>query len=252
MFGPMQNNPCETLTERGNDSCVADELHDLQPEPCFSNSENSDLISKFGHGGPRDNSGGQRDGAGRKPRRLNEFKPLGSRWYVAQVRAGREYQIARELIEGEVRQGYSPRPSFTVESPMIAVVGRRKGIVTTDRVQMFPGYIFIRFDRDAEDWASIRSVEGVIQIFMTKLLTPIPLPSGFVERLIESAPDRLKLADVRREQFADGSSLVVADGPLAGLAATCRECDGLTTTVALVFLGQRMVMTMPRSALREA
>ena len=46
-------------------------------------------------------------------------------------------------------------------------------------------------------------------------MTPIPLPVGFVEQLIDTAPERLKFAAVRLPSYAAGQALRES-GPFAG------------------------------------
>src|SRR4051812_14008405 len=50
-----------------------------------------------------------------------------------------------------------------------------------------PGYFFVEFDRELDDWGQLNRVPGIIEI----LGSPTPLDTGIVEDLVERLPRRL-------------------------------------------------------------
>jgi transcription antitermination factor NusG len=119
---------------------------------------------------------------------------------------------------------------------------------------MFGGYIFVRFDRMADNWRAIsrETCDGVIRLMMTRGEIPIPLPAGFVERLKDKEADRLKLPEERLEVFPTGALLVVEEGPFFSFPATCIECDGYNTTARVTIFGREVPLTAPRAWFRAA
>lgn len=225
--------------------------------PCVPPAEGleMDLISskpgwggaRANSGGPRANSGGAREGAGRKPaQRIIQRSPPGPRWYVLQIHANARDRIVRDLVEGESRTGYPPRPPFTVELPMKADEVVRRGKREVVQVPMFTGYLFVQFDRDTDNWPAVQQVDGVIRVFTTRSLNPIPLPAGFVENLIKLAPERLHLPAVRMPLCEPGQKLRLAGGPMDGFPAVCLTCDGLTTRIGVHVFGRDVEMVVRR------
>ena len=163
--------------------------------------------------------GGKRIGAGRKPNPPHRLiqRATGPRWYVFEMMRGQEDRIVRELLIGEDRRGLvRRRPPFEVCQPRIVVEVVRKGQRLAVHQNMFAGYSFLRLDAVSEPWPLIREVEGVLRIFTTKSInpdtgnvTPIPLPVGFVEQLIDTAAQRLSFAAVRLPSYAAGQALRV-------------------------------------------
>jgi transcription antitermination factor NusG len=203
--------------------------------------------------------GGARPGAGRKPSQRFIQRATGPRWYVFEMMRGQEDRIVRELLEGEDRPGYIARPSFHVCQPRIAVEVFRKGKRQVVHQNMFAGYAFAFLDHRRDPWPLIREVDGVLRIFTTNSVnpetgnvTPIPLPVGFVEALIDTAPERLKLAAVRLPSYEPGQALRVETGPFVGHPARCIECDGLTTRVGVTFFGRDIEIIMARGGLSAA
>lgn len=217
--------------------------------PCVSNFPEAKKTSSWG--GPRPGFGGPQPGSGRprkKQERAIQSKPLGSRWYVVELAFGADRRVIRDIIEGESREGRAPRPGYRAEMPMIATRRLRRGVWSIDHVPMFSGYIFVEFDAIADDWAPIRHIEGIAQLFMTKSMRPIPLPVGFVEWVIDTAAERLSLKAAKMLERQPGQQLLVADGPFADHPALCVECDGINTTAEIQFFGRLVRMTMPYSA----
>ena len=240
--------------------CKSDAECLLNPATGENTVQTSTEIIKIGNGwgGSRANTGGARPGAGRKPNPPHRLiqRATGPRWYVFEMMRGQEDRIVRELLIGEDRRGYIARPPFEVCQPRIVVEVVRKGQRLAVHQNMFAGYSFLRLDAVSEPWPLIREVEGVLRIFTTKSInpdtgnvTPIPLPVGFVEQLIDTAPQRLKLAAVRLPSYAAGQALRVESGPFTGHPAACLSCDGLTTRVSVHLFGRDVEITLPRSEL---
>jgi transcription antitermination factor NusG len=244
-----EGDACQTLGGT-LDACTSEKTARNQPE-----------IIKIanGWGGSRPNTGGAREGAGRKPAQRAIQRATGPRWYVIEMFRGQENRIVRDLLEGESRIGYIARPSFEVCQPRIAVEVVRKGQRQVVHQNMFAGYAFVWLDHLCDPWPLVRQVDGVLRIFTTRSInpetgnvTPIPLPIGFVEALIDTAPERLKLAAVRLPSYAPGQMLRVETGPFAASSARCVACDGLTTRVAVHFFGRDVEVVLPRGGLSAA
>lgn len=65
------------------------------------------------------------------------------------------------------------------------VLDRGKPKVEAVLRPFFPGYLFVQFDLAGSDWGAINRARGVKRLITTAELRPIPVPVGFVERLME-------------------------------------------------------------------
>ena len=225
----VENIACDSRGETRNSASSAPPLGD--PE-CGSNSGNSPEISKSGWGGPRANSGGARSGAGRKPKpKLIVYN--GPRWYCVQTRPRAELAVIHAIfglglepycpkfVDGE---GQAPRP-------------------------LFPGYIFVRFDRTEPAWRGIYAIDGAIQVFSTAPEHPTPLRDSVIDALkaqagadgvINARPAGVKIIN-------EGAGVRITSGPFADMLAFCQRDDG--TRISLL-LGQ-FAITLSRESVEE-
>ena len=97
-------------------------------------------------------------------------------WYAAAVQPSREHVAATHLR----------RLGFAVFSPFVARTVRHARRVTTTRAPLFPGYLFVSFDRACAAWRSINGSMGVRHL-VTAGDEPLPLPKGLVEALAQFA-----------------------------------------------------------------
>lgn len=91
---------------------------------------------------------------------------------------------------------------------------RRKSLRVSNRIHtrlvpLFPGYIFVQMDDQAANWRAVNGTIGV-KYLISSDETPVALPRGFVEAMIEFGDDRglvsfrplVKIGD--RVEFASG------------------------------------------------
>lgn len=244
----VDENACTDPMECAKGVNTTDVSQASRGDPRVSNSQIEPKTSK--RGGPRPGFGGPQPGSGRprKAERVIQSKPLGSRWYVVELIFGSGQHVLRDILQGEKRPGRESRPEYRAEMPMIVTRRLRRGVWHLEHVAMFPGYAFVEFDAAVDDWAPIRHIEGVAQLFMTRSLRPIPLPVGFVEWLLATAADRLSLKAAKMLERQPGTKLMVADGPFQGFAASTVSCDGINTTADVEFFGRMVPVTLPYAA----
>lgn len=134
------------------------------------------------------------------------------RWYVAATSANMEDLAATNLS----RQGFRtfvPRYRKTVKHA-------RK--ITVKRAPYFPGYIFTSLDIERHRWRSVNGTFGVRSLLMNGE-RPVPVPTGFVERLIETT-DGNGLTEIS-SGLELGSRVKVLSGPFADLIGTLSRID---------------------------
>lgn len=95
-------------------------------------------------------------------------------WHVAKTRSGQD-QIALDNLQ---------RQSFEPYYPQTRVIRTRHGRIVESFEGLFPGYIFVKFSRELDQWKSINSTRGVQKLIsFSDDGTPSTVPNREVEFL---------------------------------------------------------------------
>lgn len=156
------------------------------------------------------------------------------KWYVAAVQPGRELVAARHLQ----RQGYR------VFSPLRPRTVRHARRSATVLAPVFPGYLFVTFNRSAAAWRSINGTIGVRHIICAAD-HPLPLPGGFVEGLAQIADERGVLSQAPDMKVGDKVQLIC--GPFAERIGTLQSLDAKGRVAVLLDLFLRGFLSGPAS-----
>lgn len=134
-----------------------------------------------------------------------------SAWYAAQTRPNGEALALLHL----------QRQSFNTFRPMIWEMKGAGG----KRVMrpMFPGYVFIEFDKGQTNWLTIRSTRGISRLVSNVSSGPSRLPAALITELKSRCASNLPLGP--KADFKPGELVHVTDGPFATLLATVEKVD---------------------------
>jgi transcriptional antiterminator RfaH len=160
-------------------------------------------------------------------------------WYLVHTKP-RQEDVALANLQ---RQGYECYlPQMRIER-----IRRRKAEVVTE--PMFPRYLFIRLDSSGQgkSWSPIRSTLGVSQLVHF---------GARAARVDDALVDLLR----QREQampldamFHSGDSVVIADGPFAGIEAIYKTADAdRRAFILLEILSKPVSMQIDTGRLRKA
>jgi transcriptional antiterminator RfaH len=111
---------------------------------------------------------------------------------------------------------------------------------------VFPGYIFVNFDTDDYSWRRICSTFGVRRILGATDAGAPPLPHGWVETMIESAPTGvIELPKETAAQFKAGDPLKITEGPLAGRIGVFQYSEKGRVSLLLSLLSRQTSVIIP-------
>jgi len=161
------------------------------------------------------------------------------RWYVAQLKAGRERVAIKGLGEQDFRTYY----------PQMMVTRARNGRIIDDTEPVFPTYLFVQSQHDAHRWRSIKYTRGVIRLLGNN--QPCPMPDREVEALQDRERDGL-LCHPRRRPIRPGDLVEFKCGPFTGLQGVCQWTRRERIGVLLQILGGDNVLTSSRDLLKLA
>lgn len=160
------------------------------------------------------------------------------RWYVAQTLVRAE-ERARINLERQGFEAYLPRYQRERRH------ARRRDLI---KAPLFPGYIFVHLDLEAQTWRSINGTFGVSQL-VSFGERPAAVPDGVVEE-IAARENKDGLIRLQPRSFHKGEALRIVSGALS-------ECFGLFERMAdrdrvillLDLLGRKVRVKAPMAAL---
>jgi transcriptional antiterminator RfaH len=160
-------------------------------------------------------------------------------WYLVHTKP-RQEDIALANLE---RQGYECYlPQMRIER-----IRRRKAEVATE--PMFPRYLFIRLDSSdqGKSWSPIRSTLGVSQ------LVHFGARAAKVDDTLVDLLRQRERALPTEAMFHSGDSVVIADGPFAGIEAIYQTADAERRAfILLEILAKPVSMHIDAERLRKA
>ncbi len=154
----------------------------------------------------------------------------------------------RDLAAGEDRKGWTKRPGYQTFLPQTKTIRIVRGKRLPHCVPMIAGYGFVRFDALADDWKPIVSCPGVMTLFSTRSMRPIPVSDAEVDLLTRASEKDLGIDPLAMPKREKNDQLRVVDGPFTSFLATCVSCDGFATTADVWIFGRSVPVTLPWSA----
>lgn len=138
---------------------------------------------------------------------------LSTAWYVAETTARGEDQAQRNLKW----QGFA---SFC---PRFRKLRRHARRVDYHLAPVFPGYLFVRFDRDRDAWHAINGTNGVKRLIGPSGSRPQSMPDPAMQALLDRCS-----GDIISGLFATlvpGQPVRLISGPFANLLAQVERLD---------------------------
>lgn len=190
----------------------------------------------------------------------------GSRWYCVRTHPRQEYQALLRLAQ----QGFRAHLPRYVSARQIIRQPKKNGsfrdLVTgkldekEDIIRaLFPGYMFVQFDRTREQWRSVVSTIGIASLFMTSDFTPTPVARGIVERLIAKGrpgdgviDDQYRGPDMPKQlneanDITAGMAVRITSGPFADVHGICTMSWQKRNELLISALGGDVKVTVDRA-----
>jgi len=164
-----------------------------------------------------------------------------SAWYVVEAHVRSEAQAKRNLEQ----QG------FTSFCPQFRKMRRHARRVDYRMMPVFPGYLFVRFDRERDGWFAINGTLGVKRLVGASISRPQPMPASAMQALLDRCS-----GDVISGLFTElesGQSVRLISGPFATVLAQVEQLDERgRVRVLLDILGGKMSVRVDVSAVGPA
>jgi transcriptional antiterminator RfaH len=167
-------------------------------------------------------------------------KSLDENWYVIHTKPRQELRALSNLQN----QGYQ------CYLPMIALEKLSRERLHVIEEPLFPRYLFIRLDasRYGQNWSPIRSTWGVSGL-VSFGSEPAKINSGLIDLLRQQEHG---LSEDPQRLFSPGESLLLAEGPFAGLQAIYQMASGENRAMVLIeLMGKSAQMQIAPASLRK-
>jgi transcriptional antiterminator NusG len=154
-------------------------------------------------------------------------------WYVVHTYSGMENRVLQNL-ENRVSSLNMEDYIYEIIVPTEEVTEIRNGQRKQVRRTVLPGYVLVRMDLTDESWSTVRHTPSVTG-FVGHSNSPVPLSLDEVEKMLapavvaaanaESGTPARRKKKIEVADFAVGDSVMVVDGPFAGVHATITEIN---------------------------
>ena len=137
---------------------------------------------------------------------------MSKEWFILQFKPNSHHLAAKNLN----RQG------FETFLPLHETTSRKLSRFINTSKPLFPGYMFIKFDKLESEWHKINSTYGVSRLItFNSILKSMPI--GFVDSLMKRYDLSGKLLPIQK--LKRGDQITVLTGPFANFAATVEKYE---------------------------
>jgi transcriptional antiterminator RfaH len=137
---------------------------------------------------------------------------MSKEWFILQFKPNSHHQATKNLNQ----QG------FETFLPLYDTTSRESSRFTNITKPLFPGYMFIAFDRTESEWYKINNTYGVSRLVNVNSFLK-PIPTTFIENLMTRCDLSGKLLPIKK--FRKGDQVKVIKGPFADLIAIIEQYE---------------------------
>ena len=137
---------------------------------------------------------------------------MSKEWFILQFKSNSHHLAVKNLN----RQG------FETFLPLHETTSRRLSQFINTSKPLFPGYMFIKFDRAESEWHKINSTYGVSRLITFNSILK-SIPTAFVDNLMKRYDSSGKLLPIKK--LKKGDHVTVLKGPFANFIATVEKYE---------------------------
>ena len=158
---------------------------------------------------------------------------MSKEWYILQFKSNSHHLAAKNLTQ----QG------FETFLPLHDTTSRRTSRFINTSKPLFPGYMFIRFDKVESEWHKINSTYGVSHLITFNSILK-SVPTIFVDHLMKRYDLSGKLLPIQK--LKKGDQVTVLKGPFANFIATVEKYEAdQRIWILMDLMGRKTVIQTP-------
>jgi transcriptional antiterminator RfaH len=165
---------------------------------------------------------------------------MSKEWFVLQFKPNSYHKAAKNLNQ----QG------FETFLPLLNTTSRKSSRFVNTTQPLFPGYMFITFNRSKTEWHKINNTYGVSRL-ITFNSTLKSIPSSFIDALMMRYDFSGKLLPIQK--LKKGDQVKLSKGPFANFVATVETYeDDHRIWVLMDLMGRKSKIQTPLNALQTS
>jgi transcriptional antiterminator RfaH len=162
---------------------------------------------------------------------------MSKEWFILQFKPNSHHQATKNLTQ----QG------FEVFLPLHDTTSRKLSRFINTSKPLFPGYMFIRFNKAESKWHKINNTYGVSRLITFNSILK-SIPTSFVDSLMKRYDSSGKLIPLQK--LKKGDQVTVLKGPFAKFIATVEEYESdQRIWVLMDLMGRKAKIIAPSDAL---
>ena len=135
--------------------------------------------------------------------------------------------------------------------PNIRNVVRRRGKATQVLEPLFPGYLFVRFNRERDRWQSINGTMGIQRLICARGGLPAPVPTSAMQEILQRCPQGTW--ECATPELRYGQQVDLVSGPFAGMSGRFEQLVSRDRVrVLMSLLESEVSVVMPAAFLSVA
>ena len=159
-------------------------------------------------------------------------------WFILQFKPNAHHQAVKNLN----RQG------FEVFLPFLDTTSRKASRFISTAQPLFPGYMFIRFDRTKSGWQKINNTYGVSRLISFNSILK-SIPNRFIDNLKKRYDSSGKLLPIQK--LKKGDQVTVLTGPFSNFIATVEKYEAdQRISILMDLMGRKTKIQTPSDALK--
>ena len=163
---------------------------------------------------------------------------MSKEWFILQFKPNSHHLATKNLTQ----QG------FEVFLPLHNTTSRKLSQFINTSKPLFPGYMFIRFDRAESKWHKINSTYGVSRL-ITFNSTLKSIPTNIVDSLMKRYDSSGKLLPIKK--LKKGDQVTVLKGPFANFIASVEKYEAdQRIWILMDLMGRKTKIIAPSDALK--
>jgi transcriptional antiterminator RfaH len=163
---------------------------------------------------------------------------MSKEWFILQFKANSHHQAAKNLNQ----QG------FEIFLPLNNNTSRKASRFINTLRPLFPGYMFIKFDKTEDKWHKIKNTYGVSRLvtFNSSLKS---MPTTFIDSLMKRYDPSGKLIPI--VEMKKGDKVEILEGPFANFIASVEKYESEQRIWILMdLMGRKTKLQTPLNALQ--
>jgi transcriptional antiterminator RfaH len=158
---------------------------------------------------------------------------MSKEWFILQFKSNSHHLAAKNLNQ----QG------FETFLPLHETTSRKLSRFVNTAKPLFPGYMFVRFDRTEPNWHKINSTYGVSRLITFNSILK-SIPSKFVDHLMKRYDISGRLLPI--EKLKKGDHVTVTKGPFANFIATVEKYEAdQRIWILMDLMGRKTIIQTP-------